>query len=92
VIPKRTLIPLFLLSSTPALAKPPPDEQAPKELLALRGELFDAGEEGALRQIPRFRPLCDADGYPLVGNVVRKTNLFQPSRFCAHVRARESKA
>jgi len=92
VIRKRTLIPILLLSSTTALAKPPPDDQAPKPLLELRDKLFEAGKESALRDMPRFRPLCDADGYPLVGNLVRKTDLFQPSQFCAQVRERESKA
>jgi hypothetical protein len=33
-----------------------------------------------------FRPLCDADGYPLVGNIANKRGVYQPSKFCAEVR------
>lgn len=83
-----TLIPILLLASTPAFAKPPPpDDKAPEALIELRHELFEAGREQALQQMPRFRALCDAEGYPLVGNVVRKGEVFQPSQFCSAVRA-----
>ena len=89
----RTLVPILLLASTPAFAgKPPPsDENAPKELIELRSELFEAGEK-SLKQIPKFRALCDAEGYPLVGNAVRKNDVFQPSSFCAAVRDGSNKA
>jgi hypothetical protein len=83
----HALIPILLLASTPAFAKPPPDEKAPQALIELRSQLFEAGREQALQQVPRFRALCDADGYPLVGNVVRKGEAFQPSQFCSAVRA-----
>jgi hypothetical protein len=83
----RTLIPILLLASTPAFGKPPPDDQAPQALIELRSELFEAGREKALEQVPRFRALCDTDGYPLVGNAVRKGDVFQPSQFCSAVRA-----
>jgi hypothetical protein len=88
---KRTLIPILLVTATPVSAEPLPDDQVPRELISLRSELFDAGRERALEQMPRFRPLCDADGYPLVGNVVRKSGLYQPSAFCAEVRRRAGK-
>jgi hypothetical protein len=83
----RTLIPVLLLASTPAFAKPPPDDKAPEALIELRSQLFEAGREQALQQVPKFRALCDADGYPLVGNAVRKGDVFQPSQFCSEVRA-----
>jgi hypothetical protein len=92
MIRPRTLIPTLLLVATPAFAKPPPDAQAPEALIELRSELFEAGREQALQQVPRFRALCDAEGYPLVGNAVRKGDVFQPSQFCAEVRASTSKA
>lgn len=91
MIRKRTLIPIFLFASSPAFASPPPDDQAPKELINLRAELFEAGKTKALEQVPKFRPLCDDAGYPLVGNVIRKGKLFQPSEFCTEVRSRKSK-
>jgi hypothetical protein len=86
LIRPRTLVPILLLASTPVFAKPPPDAEAPAALIELRSELFEAGEQ-SLQQIPRFRALCDDEGYPLVGNVVRKNNVFQPSQFCAAVRS-----
>jgi hypothetical protein len=92
LIRTRTLIPILLLASTPAFGKPPPDEKAPKALIELRSELFEAGREQALQQVPRFRALCDAEGYPLVGNVVRKGEVFQPSEFCSAVRASKTSA
>jgi hypothetical protein len=40
-----------------------------------------------------FRPLCDEAGYPLVGNMYRKTSepQYQPSAFCAKVRTKGSR-
>jgi hypothetical protein len=95
---KRTLIPTLLFSSGIATAAPPPDEEAPAELIELRGELVDAGEQTALQTIARFRPLCDAEGYPLVGNILPKDGadappmapppeMYQPSAFCEDVRS-----
>lgn len=103
---KRTLIPVLLFTSTNAYAAeraptPPPDDEAPPELLELRADLAETGREGALDSKPHFRPLCDADGYPLVGNMVPKAPddsmtgylvelplpPYQPSEFCTEVRA-----
>ena len=39
----------------------------------------------ALANFPHFRPLCDAQGYPLVGNINGKI-ITEPSQFCAEVR------
>jgi hypothetical protein len=61
-------------------------------LLALADDLRGEGRERALGEQARFRPLCDSDGYPLVGNVMRKgpgpEADYQPSRFCADTRGR----
>lgn len=95
LIRKRTLIPLLLLSSTTAFASPnppPPDDQVPKELLALRSKLAKAGKQKALKSPTTYRALCDEHGYPLVGNMLRKGNVYQPSEFCEQVRKDESKA
>ena len=57
-------------------------------LVALRDELDSAGPDGAMKQIARFKPLCDKEGYPLVGNLVRKGPSYGPTAFCAAVRKR----
>ncbi len=62
------------------------DADVPTELVHLRDRLLQTGEVDALRDVPRFRALCDAQGYPLVGNLVRKSGMYQPSAFCSHVR------
>ena len=93
MVRKRALVPILLLgSSTTAWAKPPADADAPSALIELRSQLFDAGEEGAKKEVQRVRALCDADGFPLVGNAVRKTSMYQPSSYCAMVRERQEKA
>lgn len=51
----------------------------------------------ALAQIEKYRPLCDGDGYPLVGNLARKIAPspgqeagpdLTASALCAEIRAR----
>ncbi|HWB74790.1 MAG TPA: hypothetical protein VG755_07535 [Nannocystaceae bacterium] len=89
----HALIPVLLLGSSATVwAKPPADADAPSALIELRAELFEAGEDGAKQDVPRFRALCDTDGFPLVGNAVRKTGMYQPSSYCAMVRERQQKA
>jgi glycine/D-amino acid oxidase-like deaminating enzyme len=92
---KHTILAVLLLSAAPAMASPgrgtqrrppPPDDAAPRELLDLRAKLLGAGKKAAFEQVGQFRPLCDADGYPLVGNLANKPNVYQPSQFCADVR------
>jgi len=58
------------------------------ELEELRAELFQTKPEVALGESrDHFRPLCDADGFPLVGNLMRKgPSLIQPSAYCAEIR------
>jgi hypothetical protein len=88
---RSDLLPLAALSAIahaiPAAtpAPPPPDELLGPELAALRGKFFDAGKEKAPAEMSTFRPLCDTNGYPLVGNAVGKS-MYQPSQFCAEVR------
>ncbi len=96
---KHPILAVLLLSAAPALAspgggggagggerRPPPDDKAPRELIALRQNLLRTGAERARKDMSRFRALCDADGYPLVGNLANKEGVYQPSQFCAEVR------
>jgi len=80
--------------ATPARSAPPPDPEVPTALLALRAELETVAAPEALARLSHFRPLCDAEGYPLVGNMARKAppgadRNAAPSTFCAAVRARK---
>jgi hypothetical protein len=72
-------------------ASPPQPPPPPADLDALRTELLNTTPDAALAQMTHFRPLCDKDGYPLVGNVASKVQLpgLQPSAFCAEVRKRK---
>jgi hypothetical protein len=67
--------------SAPAFSNDP-------KLLALRTELLAKDRSSAMAQSARFLPLCDKDGYPLVGNLIRKGDpvKYQPSQFCQEVR------
>ena len=58
----------------------------------LREDLMALGK-GAFTQVARFKPLCDSEGYPLVGNVVRGKGDpgIQPSSFCAEIRRTASR-
>jgi len=60
-----------------------------KPLLELRAQLLHAGRDKAQVQVSTFRPLCDKDGYPLVGNIANKGDMYQPSQFCSDVRKLE---
>ena len=67
---------------------------APNEKIALLQLQFALAElplKEAVAQNKRFRPLCDAQGYPLVGNVARKGGMdeapqLQASKFCSELR------
>ncbi|MFT3768951.1 MAG: hypothetical protein QM820_26215 [Minicystis sp.] len=96
-----TAAPVEVQAAVTAVPQPAPPEDArpgagrrmseDPALLALASDLANDGKEKALAQVPRYRPLCDADGYPLVGNVMRKGASYQPSAFCAVVRERAKK-
>jgi hypothetical protein len=87
----RTILTLLLLSAAPAAAgpehdhrrRPPSDDAAPRPLLELRATLIKGGAAAARKEPTRFRALCDDDGYPLVGNIASKGDMYQPSQFCA---------
>ena len=93
----QQLLTVLLLSAAPAGASPsaphaPPDDaHASPALLELRAELVKAGRDKAAADVARFRPLCDKDGYPLVGNLANKNTMYQPSQFCAAVRKAEKR-
>ena len=81
-------------STAAASASAPPVASAPAEdpkLLALRTELGTLKRDDALKQVEHFRPLCDANGYPLVGNLQRKAPdpELMPSEVCAEIRKKK---
>jgi hypothetical protein len=82
------LLTVLLLSSSPAGAsRRPPARRGPRIARP------DRSARGPARaDVARFRPLCDPDGYPRVGNLVEKRNLYQPSEFCREVRRREKRS
>jgi hypothetical protein len=58
-------------------------------LVALRDELLPKSRDEAFAALSHYRPLCDHDGFPLVGNVIRKTPTnYTPSEFCSDLRKR----
>ena len=90
-------------SKTEARPDPPPVSPAPvasaasvvreagaedPKLLPLRDELYATKRDAAFANVGHFRPLCDEDGYPLVGNLARKAadQGPPPSELCAEVR------
>ena len=76
-------------ASATDVAESPPRAKGAPSLLGLRDEMADKGRAEALRHPERYRPLCDADGYPLVGNLVRKDpDAYAPSQFCKDLRAK----
>lgn len=84
-------------SAAPVAAGRPPTANPDPALYPLAAELDAVGEKAAFARLSHFRPLCDADGYPLVGNLVRKGppptagDGYPPSRFCADVRRKETR-
>jgi hypothetical protein len=94
---KHTILTVLLLSTAPAAAspdahEPPPDSKVSKQMLELRMDLIRAGRDKAQSDVTRFRALCDKDGYPLVGNMANKSNVYQPSKFCGDVRKAEKRS
>jgi len=96
----HNILTVLLLSATSAAASPsahstptppPADAAASRPLLELRAQLLHAGHDKAQAEVARFRPLCDKDGYPLVGNVASKGDMYQPSAFCSDVRRTEKR-
>lgn len=78
--------------ATPAIVAAVSDDKADPSLLLLRTELAGETRESAFAKQGHYRPLCDKDGYPLVGNMNRKGGGPQPSELCADVRAKKAKS
>lgn len=75
----------------PSTASAAPTASGPPDpaLIGLAGELTGLSIDDAMKQTAHFRPLCDAKGYPVVGNLPAKSPgppNAQPSTFCAEVR------
>jgi hypothetical protein len=79
-------------ASAGAASRPAPRCDDSAAMRSLAAQLGDTEKSAAMAQVWHFRPLCDAEGYPLVGNLARKgSTLTQPSELCAGVRALEKR-
>lgn len=93
---KRKILTVALLSaglSSSAAASPnvAPDDKQPAWRIELRASLYQAGETKAKAEMPRFRALCDSEGYPLVGNVANKGMRYEVADYCRDVRTAAAK-
>lgn len=98
---KRKAIPVLAIALTAstvacsgAVADPIPSTtetptQTPSSLQTLNEELSTVTLPAALERRDHFRPLCDAKGYPLVGNINSKGGATV-TEFCAAVRELEA--
>ncbi len=92
--PRAVVATLLFSTAVPACAIEPVEAESPRELsqtelTQLRDELVVTTRDEALERMRHFRPLCDGEGYPLVGNVSNKppgSTGYQPSLFCTDVR------
>ena len=67
----------------------PASTLGPDQLQRLARELRDTDPEQVPAQLAHFRPLCDAQGFPLVGNLATKSvNPGGVTSFCADIRSR----
>ena len=80
---KRATFSVLAVAVSTACGLPPPEPQ--QSLGALQQELSYITIDEAMARVTYFRPLCDAFGYPLVGNINGKI-VTNTSDFCAHVR------
>lgn len=70
-------------------ARPLPKQFDDPKLNTLLSEVLQKPARDVFAHLPKYRPLCDKDGYPLVGNVARKgAPEVQPSTLCEEIRSR----
>ncbi len=80
--------PMTPVAAVVAMPPEPADDNAqPQARLDLRLSLYNTDRETALAASARFRALCDADGYPLVGNIANKGQRYDVSEYCSDLRA-----
>lgn len=90
--PEQPVAPASHVTTAELVPEPFDDGKAPTNLIALREELFQSDHgPSAFARLSHFRPLCDAQGYPVVGNVYRKASGYQTSTFCSELRARDGR-
>jgi hypothetical protein len=81
---RHEIVGLVLLLSSVAVAAPPRHKPVSPKVLKLRDELETlelrvAAMEREEAELGRFHSLCDADGYPLVGNIQKTTSKLRPA-------------
>lgn len=74
-------------AATPAATTPAP-ASPDKTIYELRSEIERTTREDAMKRVAHFRPLCDKDGFPVVGNTARKGGApdYSASKFCSEIR------
>lgn len=77
------VVTVSLVSAPPQIV---PDEQQPESVMQLRNELYRASDADLAEHHATFRALCDANGYPVVGNVASKSMRHDVSGYCQDVR------
>lgn len=88
----RKLVPIVLLAASfgTAHADRRPAKPSPEQI-KVRDKLLEADPVVVRKDLRPYAPLCDADGYPLVGNAAGATkggpSGLQPSEYCVLVRA-----
>lgn len=85
---RRSTLPLLAVVLSTACGLPAPGEETdPAKLDQLNQELAFNSLESAMKNRAHFAPLCDAFGYPLVGNVVSKAPpQTTAAEFCTAIR------
>ena len=83
---KRPTLSILAVALSTACGPGPQQQVDTRTLDALNQELSNVQLQEAMVQRLHFAPLCDENGYPLVGNIVSKTTGATASGVCAELR------
>src|SRR5262249_30578981 len=94
------ILALAAIATAPACSKEPKSDPVTKavvtetqgadpNLVGLREELVTTDRKQVDATLKHFRPLCDKDGYPLVGNLNRKSPNYDVTELCTEIRTKK---